>query len=70
VQQVSATSKPEHEAGPDVEQPELILLNKVLWSAGLTDEFGHSFSAYGLASTKSKSVTMRRVMIISEENAL
>jgi hypothetical protein len=70
VQQVSDTSEPEHEAGPDVGQPESILLNNFLWSAGLTDECGHSFSVHGLASAKSKSVTTSRVMIMSEENVL
>jgi len=35
VQQVFDTDELEHEAAPDVEQPETILLNKLTGSAGL-----------------------------------
>jgi hypothetical protein len=57
VQQVFDTEELEHEAAPDVEQPELILLNKLTVSAGLNEGLRRSC---GVATAETTSVTARR----------
>jgi hypothetical protein len=57
VQQVFDTVELEHEAAPDVEQPELILLNKLTVSAGLNEGLRRSC---GVATAETTSVTARR----------
>jgi hypothetical protein len=56
VQQVFDTDELEHEAAPDVEQPELILLNKLIWSAGLTKGLGFAIAKPTSATSRTANI--------------
>jgi hypothetical protein len=70
VQQVSDTDRLEHEAGPEVEQPELILLNKLDWSAGLDKSFRCLDWPYGLANDKPMRAPKTRVVTMVAGSSL
>jgi hypothetical protein len=57
VQQVFDTEELEHEAAPDVEQPELILLNRLTVSAGLNAGVRRSC---GVAAAETTSTASRK----------
>lgn len=57
MQQVFDTDELEHDTGPDVEQPELILLNKFNWPAGLTNGFGFACDK-PTSATRSRAANM------------
>jgi hypothetical protein len=58
VQQVFDTDELEQEAAPDVEQPELILLNKLTVSAGLNEGLRRSC---GVAAAETTSAARRTI---------
>ena len=57
MQQVFVDTDPSHETAPVVEQPELILLNKLTWSAGLNK------GSYGFAKAEAARALRRTASI-------